>query len=344
MRAMTLASLLVGVPQVLTGCGSGSSSTSGPSGPLQFNGRDPWVQPYIPTSIWNMPIGSGAQYSQATDPETVDLRTGVAVLNSGMWSEAAYLASSKDPMVTVTAQEGTSGSPNEGPWRINANKNMLPDPSSDAHLAIVDPTHSYSTELYGAAINSDGSISAVRGYQVDLYGDGAKLYGSTAVHDLMLLGMGGLIRVAELQSLHIPHATTLVLSLNRAKVGPVWPALADDYCAYQTPSCYSGNVPIGALVAIVPTVDLTTLGLTPAGLAFARCLQDYGAYVNDTGGSDLAFLAEDAAAQMSQLTDIRNDLAKMSPYLAVVTNNTAATIGGGGTPRQPLAPPLGTPN
>src|SRR5208283_4202674 len=128
---------------------------------------------------------------------------------------------------------------------------------------------------------------------------GATLYGTTAVHDLMLLGMGGLVRVAELQSLHIPHATTVVLSLSRAKHGPVWPAVADDYCAYLTPSCYTGHVPIGSLVVIVPTVDVTTLGLTPAGLAFAHCLQDYGAYVNDTGGSDLAFLAEDAAAGMS---------------------------------------------
>ncbi len=315
-------------------------SASAPTAPTEASGRDPWVQPFTRTSIWNMPIGSGAQYSPDSDPMTVDLRSGVAVLNSGMWSEAAYLASSSDPVVTVTTQEGAQGQPNEGPWQIHALASMRPDPSSDAHLAIVDPTHSYSTELYGAAINSDGSISAVRGYQVDLYGDGAKLYGTSAVHDLMLLGMGGLIRVDELENLHIPHATTVVLSPSRLKVGPVWPAVADDWCAYQTPSCYGGNLPIGALVAIVPTVDVTTLGLTPAGLAFAHCLQDYGAYINDSGGSDVAFLAEDAAAGMPELTDIRNDLFRISPYLAVITNNSAESIGGGGTPRQPLAAPL----
>jgi hypothetical protein len=323
------------------GCGTTNPPTpSGPAAPAATSGRDPWMQPFTRTSIWNMPIGSGAEYSQPSDPMTTDLRSGVAVLNSGMWSEAAYLASSSDPVVTVTTQEGAQGQLNEGPWHIHASASMHPDPSSDAHLAIVDPSHGYSTELYGATINSDGSISAVRGYQVDLYGDGAKLYGSSTVHDLMLLGMGGLIRVDELKNLHIPHATTVVLSPSRLKVGPVWPAVADDWCAYQTPSCYSGNVPIGALVAIVPTVDVTTLGLTPAGLAFAHCLQDYGAYINDSGRSDVAFLAEDAAAGMPEITDIRNDLARISPYLAVVTNNSAQSMGGGGTPRQPLAPPL----
>jgi hypothetical protein len=311
--------------------------------PLAWNaamGRDPWLQPFTPTSIFNMPIGSGAQYSLPTDSTTMDLRSGVAALNSGMWSEAAYLAAPGDPVVTVTTQEGLQGNPNEGPWQIHATKSMQPDPSTDAHLAIVDPYRRYSTELYGATVNADGSISAVRGYQVDLYGDGAKLYGTSAVHDLMLLGLGGLVRVSDLQHLRIPHATTLVLSQSRLKHGPVWPAVADDYCAYQTPSCYTGHVPIGSLVVIEPTIDLTTLGLTPAGLAFARCLQDYGAYVNDSGGSDLAFLAEDAAAGMPEVTDIRNDLNKLVPYLAVVTNNAAQSIGGGGTPRQPLAPQL----
>lgn len=338
MRRQGTAGLVACALQLITqGCGSNAPTASTTS-----RGRDPWVQPFLSSSIWNMPVGSGAQYSSPTDAVTTDLRNGVAVLNAGMWSEAAYVASSKDPVVTVTTQEGSGASPapNEGPWQINASRSMQPDPSSDAHLAIVDPTHSYSTELYGATVNADGSIAAVRGYQVDLAGDGAKLYGTSAVHDLMLLGMGGLIRVAELKNLHIPHATTVVLSPTRAKPGPVWPAVADDYCAYLVPSCYTGNVPIGSLVVMVPTVDVTTLGLTPAGLAFAHCLQDYGAYANDTGGSDLAFLAEDAAAGMPELADIRNDLAKISPYLAVVTNNSAQTIGGGGTPRQPLAPPL----
>ncbi|MDD5672612.1 MAG: hypothetical protein PHC61_00490, partial [Chitinivibrionales bacterium] len=50
--------------------------------------------------------------------------------------------------------------------------------------------------------------------------------------------------------------------------------------------------------------------------------------------------AEDAAANMPQLTDMRNDLGKLVKYLAVITNNTATSIGGGGAPRKPLAPGL----
>jgi hypothetical protein len=320
---------------VLTGCGAASNPASPSSTPA--TGRDPWVQPFVAASIWNTAIGSGAQYSPDTSAVTGDLRAGVAVVNAGMWSVAAYLASKDDPMVTVTTQEGLQGHPNEGPFQIHASKQMLPDPTSDAIMTIVDPTHSFAMDLYGAKVNTDGSISAVRGWEVDLYGDGAKLYGTTATHDLMIRGFGGLVRVAELKNLHVPHATTIAMSYGRLKVGPVWPAIADDYCAYQVPPCYTGNVPIGTLVAIVPTVDVTTLGLTPAGLAFAHCLQDYGAYVDDSGGADLAFYAEDATAGMPEISDIAGDLPKIHPYLAAVVNNTAQTMGGGGTPRQPPA-------
>jgi hypothetical protein len=36
----------------------------------------------------------------------------------------------------------------------------------------------------------------------------------------------------------------------------------------------------------------------------------------------------------------RRDMQKIVTALSVVNNNTATTIGGGGTPRQPLAAPI----
>jgi hypothetical protein len=40
-------------------------------------------------------------------------------------------------------------------------------------------------------------------------------------------------------------------------------------------------------------------------------------------------------------TPWRRDMQKLVQALYVVNNNTPTTIGGGGTPRQPLAPPIG---
>ena len=113
--------------------------------------------------------------------------------------------------------------------------------------------------------------------------------------------------------------------------------------ADNTPFFYlgdTGNVPMGTLVAIVPTVDVTKLGLSsPMGLAVAHALQDYGAYVVVSGGKNqLTLYAETPAQGMPQITDIKNDLAKMRRYLAAVLNNSPKSVGGGGKPRRPPAP------
>jgi hypothetical protein len=43
---------------------------------------------------------------------------------------------------------------------------------------------------------------------------------------------------------------------------------------------------------------------------------------------------------MPELDQMREDFPKIHELLLPVTNNTAATPGGGGKPRQPPAPPL----
>jgi len=100
----------------------------------------------------------------------------------------------------------------------------------------------------------------------------------------------------------------------------------------------------GTLIAIPPTVAVNSLGLTPSGIVLARALQDYGAYCDDsTGTENLIIDAEDAADGMPELQEMRADIVKIRTFLRPVLNNTPATPGGGGTPRAPLAPPLRPP-
>lgn len=51
----------------------------------------------------------------------------------------------------------------------------------------------------------------------------------------------------------------------------------------------------GQRIAIAPTVDLTQRGLSPAGLAIARTLQQHGAYIGDNAGSSSALKAEQSS-------------------------------------------------
>ena len=46
--------------------------------------RDPWYRPFTPTSIWNMPIGSGARYVAANMPPTgIDFSQAFLIRTSG---------------------------------------------------------------------------------------------------------------------------------------------------------------------------------------------------------------------------------------------------------------------
>jgi len=124
---------------------------------------------------------------------------------------------------------------------------------------------------------------------------------------------------------------------------------------------YGGTNPkltMGALLAIPASVDLTTLGLSPAGLEVAWTMQNFGAYVvNDSARSVFTIATEtgDASTLNQFQTDWSfpfetvdasgssswgHDLQTIISHLSVIDNNGPNSIGGGGTPLQPLAPPL----
>jgi hypothetical protein len=115
---------------------------------------------------------------------------------------------------------------------------------------------------------------------------------------------------------------------------------------------------MGALLALPASLDLSTLGLrTEPAKELAWTLQNYGGYVVDnTGQSRWDFAVERGPAGKfvdqfladwniqfdgdDRTTDWAHDISAIFLHLAVVDNNTPTTIGGGGTPRQPLAPAI----
>jgi hypothetical protein len=60
-------------------------------------------------------------------------------------------------------------------------------------------------------------------------------------------------------------------------------------------ACESGKYGFGAegeRIAIDPAVDLSSRGLSPAGLVVARTLQRYGCYIGDNAGRESTLKAE----------------------------------------------------
>ncbi len=295
--------------------------------------RDPWLWPFVASSEWNTPIGSGATFAQPSAPISRDVRAGGAIINAGEWSHPLYLAKVGDPPVDVLDEE------NNRHFFVQVPVDAKPDPKADAHMYVVDPTKRTVLEMYAAKPTPTGWTTA-RAFQVDLYGTGMHMTDGKfpGIRAMNASGMGGLIRAWELREGRISHAVTFLLPPNRLKHGAVWPSSREDYWGFRD---YKGQVPIGTLIAIPPDVDVAALGLSRGGEILARALQDYGAYCDDSSGfAGITFSAEGAAEGLPELDEMRADLGKIHAVLLPVTNNTAATPGGGGTPRQPPAPPL----
>jgi hypothetical protein len=296
--------------------------------------RDPWAWPFTPGSEWNTPLGSGAAFAPASDLATRDILAGPAIIHAGHWSHPLFLAASGDPVETVTDRE------NERSFTFRIPLDAKPDPEWDHHMYVVDPTKLTVLEMFHAVRQASGGFVADRAFLVNLRTSGMHMSDGRypGIRAMDASGMGGLIRVWELQAHLIPHALTFLLPPWRLKHGPVWPSAREDYWGFRD---YLGHVPIGSLIAIPPSVDVAALGLTPSGLALARALQDYGAYCDDSSGSEgLIISAEGATETMPQMADLRSDFFTIRAELRLVTNNTALTPGGGGTPRRPPAPPL----
>jgi hypothetical protein len=272
-----------------------------------------------------MPIGSGAQYERPSDARTanlLDTRFGPAV-NAAWYSHPIYQARSTDPTATVTANGSTS--------RYQMPAGSTAAQGSDKHLHVIQPD---GRTLYESWLTNGSGTNWTSGYLVrtDLQGPGmgqggVRAYGGSAI--------GGLIRNWELNGGGIRHALAIGAPDGILRRGQVWPATVED----GNSNTYYGQVPMGSLAAIPPSVDIASLGLSPQGRMIAQALQDYGAYLVDRAGT-VALFAEPSLEGSPALNALRADWAKIRAQLRVVTNNGPSSVGGGGTPRAPLAPPF----
>jgi len=179
-----------------------------------------------------------------------------------------------------------------------------------------------------------------------------------------LSSLGGTIRLNQLvpggEIRHVLKVNVDAAANLFPSPGFVWPAIRHDSCA---PGCYGGSVPaleMGSLLAIPSSVNLTTLGLqTAPGRMLAWTLQNYGAYIADNTTRSVFSIETELSPAGSVVTQFQqtwgyalqapagsgtpwsHDINVILAHLAVVANNSPATIGGGGSPLQPLAPPIG---
>jgi hypothetical protein len=335
------------------------------------NPKDFRLQPFSANSPWNYPIGSKAIYEVIPGLPDLSIglnydgrwttaiysanendRVGKLYFNQETWQlldggmknrgnpprveERLRSKSSPDPLPANPYSTVIPGS-SEPVWPADYHKadafyysrtfrippSAYPSPDSDSLIAIYQP-NGWVLDAYGAIVLSNGDIVCMAVSYIDARGEGTGW--SNGRRASMIPSFAGLIRDGEITSGAIRHALACQMSPTVLREEAMWPAYAFDMNA-----SYSGSIPMGALLAVPPQVNINNLGLTAQGKVLALAMQNFGVYIVDRGGSGGMTLLADLKARDIRWKDWQNDLNVIKPYLKWVSNNSATNLGGGGT-------------
>ena len=329
--------------------------------PTEPTSRDPWLWPFAQTSIWNMPIGSGAQYVPAklgrADEVIVDTNL-LYKVPAGAPERKVYRSAEWidrcNPNTRLEQFAWTKRKTMPIPDDL-----VVPDANSNNASAFLLADGRTLVQVNPLArCQAGGPAFGEFSPDVDIYGPGIEGgHGGSGMSSI-----GGTLRKGELTgSGPIRHALKITLQASRYVApkrdgtdGYRWPALRADGYAFDGQShAYGGKVPeleLGALLALRPEVTAESLGVqTEVGRKLIQALQDYGAYVVDDAychchnitaepGVELELNQKYGFGLGTENGPIMQDINRIWPALQVVNNNAPDRIGGGGTPRRPLAP------
>jgi hypothetical protein len=331
----------------------------------QAETRDVYQQPFARTSIWNMPIGSDAEYVPAgigaptqwgvtADEDIIILAPGAPLMdiffNGVGWSDdtpGVRCEKEGDLILQAPIPEDfyiphSNGTPNNAAAILGQDGRTIYQ---------VQPLHRCEGYDYATAL--------VQYPSEDIYGagiDGA--HGGSGMSSI-----GGTLRLGELMNdERITHALKVNLYARKylaynddGSRGYRWPAVKSD--GYADNETYGGTVPaleMGALLALKPDFDLASMQTVP-GKVIAQAFIDYGGYVVDDTYWDVFALAVEESPEGSFHDQFEaawgypfsvqsldhpwaQDMTLIFRNLHVIDNNGPNTIGGGGEPRRPLAP------
>ncbi len=342
--------------------------------------RNPLEWPFTQDSIWNMPVGSGAEYVPAgigaslsmgmtTDEDVLILEPSAplkpVVLNDAGWDSSKTRCGSLKPGQTafdeqIPVPDGFYTDPGYKGTTPNMGAAILmPDGET---IKQTQPFHVCPDgTITSQYLKPDTNLKTGRGIEGAHGGSGMSSIGGTVRLGELL--PGSVIRHAL--KVNVYAKKYLYYTAKEATPGYRWPALNAD--GYAGELAYGGSVAateMGALLALKPDFDLGALRTEPAKI-LARAFKNYGAYIVDDTAWDVYSLETEWSPDgrvadefqkawgfpfevntLSTCTDLEQacawakDMADIFSALYVVDNSSSSTVGGGGTPRQPLAPPF----
>ena len=265
----------------LLGDQSRNVHTSGPNGAFP--------RPYSSSSFWNQPIGAGF----AIDPNSAALvahslaadAASANLANSDAWGIAVAYANQATGIHQVACRLYGCDAPVS--FRIPAY--ATPTTGSDHHLTVIDSSSGAELDAWEASFDpASGNWSAGSRYLTSSTGWGAVCGPGSRCGGAVAAGfaaLGGIIRPEEIAQGHIDHA--LFLTIPHVRSGVVaCPATGSD-----GDDASLAALPEGARVQLDPGLSVDAQAWPRWEKVIARALQQYGAYVGDTGDT-LAVRAE----------------------------------------------------
>lgn len=334
-----------------------------------------FLNPFSAESAYHRPIGDEAEYASDAHPSRVAWMAAVpanngqsgggtvGAINQGHpYGVANIYGAPTDPLRTFTKRNCTNTGEGSGHWgpgetsvqlRIPGTNGINTNPTYQcAECTAFIGQEDFSTyEFFTTIRDGDayrGSICRVG----DLRGLG---HGSTLGDAVGVSASGCSVRMGMLSAAallaeeEILHALKLAIYSGRSGQPHAllsrwiqWPACRADAFA-SNPANNTGPFPYGAHVALKPSLDLSTIGLTtPQGYILGRCLQKYGAYCLDD--ADGMVIRADGSLGVNAAAIVA-DYRKLLRHLYLITNSvagvTAAIAADGG---YNLSGSIGTPS
>jgi hypothetical protein len=269
---------------------------------------------------WRKPLAANA----ALDPNSANLVArfnhqwktyyGGVGINTGAYSIPIYTVPASQPTVSVAITPDCNADPGlVSQFRaVPIPSNAQPASGTDSALVVSQPSTDTEWELWRAQHLADGSWTACWGGQMTHVSRSSGVFPSP--YGLSASGLSYLattVKISELQAGQIRHP--LAVSVIDAAAGvQVPPANRND-----GNSIAGDAIPEGTRFRLDPTLDVTRLGLPPAGVTIAEALQTYGMVVTDTSGA-VAITAEDGQPYIAS--------GKRDPYASLFGSTPAYAI------------------
>ena len=239
---------------------------------------------YSPTSFWNQPIARNPKVDPHSDAIVARaivpfIAASNFVAGSNEWGKPVVYASSSSPLYSISCTKYDCHT--SVVFRIP--RYALPSSGTDHHLAVIDPSTNRELDMWIAQHDSKADEwSAGDRYITDAAGWGALCSPGQRCGSAVAAGfavLGGIVRPEEIAQGHIDHALFFTTPMTRR-----------DYLACPAThtdgrSSDPNAIPEGARIQLDPAFSVDDQPWPRWEKVLAHALQDYGAYVGDTGQS-----------------------------------------------------------